>query len=664
MKHYLLLILSSLSFCTTLFAAKSPPTALNSNGTYVLPQILITHQNKTDTSQKTKISGGDNTSIITQQAIATSGAENITQVLSQNASVQTYSQTGANPVFYLRGQRATILLNGQPISQFDSSGQNISFIPMSDVEKIEINNNNSSVLYGSMGIGGTINIVTKDASEAQNQISISPSYPTYGQASASFHKDLGHHWTLGFSNTSQDQSGYRDYSRAITSATQLSLTKKYDTGKLTINLNNGYQNLQYPGPLSSLEEHQDPWQASQGKQDYETYTVQFSVDWQQQINENLDFSNYAVYRQMWANGAFPTTSFTQNAQLWSTRPVLKVHSKIYGKALTTTIGADLSHQTFSQSNTIPHAEQNNIEPFVQSKLQLNKQWSFGGGARFAYISTNGSFTPRLAPPVSNNDVYTTYALSSFLQYRWTRAFTTAFEVSRAYQLPFIDQSSLAGQGTTTTTFGLKPQTSISYSLNNSYNTKSLSLGLDLYFMNTENQIYFDPTAVHDPTAVQPNKGANVNLDPTRQFGAIINANYQLFTRLSLGGSTSLLYNTFRSGSLDGKQVPGQPNLQAETHFTLKLTERLDWYLQEQYHGTQYPDSDLKNAGAKVAPYWLTNTALNYHLNNWRIQLRINNLFNKYYYDYVTGYSAGNAFNYSYYPADGINGHLSLTYTFL
>jgi outer membrane receptor protein involved in Fe transport len=663
MKHYLLLILSSLSFCTTLFAAESPPTALDSNGTYVLPQILITHQNKTDTSQKTKISGGDNTSVITQQAIATSGAENITQVLSQNASVQTYSQTGANPVFYLRGQRATILLNGQPISQFDSSGQNISFIPMSDVEKIEINNNSSSVLYGSMGIGGTINIITKNASKMQNQISISPSYPTYGQASASFHKDLGSDWVLGFSNTSQNQSGYRDYSRTINSATQLSLSKKYETGKLTINLNNGYQNLQFPGALTNTDEQQNPWQATSGKQDYETYTAQLGIDWQQEINENLDFSNYAVYRQMWANGDYPDPksglpAFTQNAQLWSTRPALKIYSKFYGRALSTIIGADLSHQTFSQSTTIHHAEQNNIEPFVQSKLQLNKQWSFGGGARFAYISTNGSFTPSLAPPVSNNDVYTTYALSSFLQYRWTRAFTTAFEVSRAYQLPFIDQSSLTGQGTTTTTFGLKPQTSISYSLNNSYNTKSLSLGLDLYFMNTENQIYFDSTAV------QHNKGANVNLDPTRQFGAIINANYQLFTRLSLGGSTSLLYNTFRSGSLDGKQVPGQPNLQAETHFTLKLTERLDWYLQEQYHGTQYPDSDLKNAGAKVAPYWLTNTALNYHLNNWRIQLRINNLFNKYYYDYVTGYSAGNAFKYSYYPADGINGHLSLTYTFL
>ena len=664
MKHYLLLILSSLSFCTTLFAAESPPTALDSNGTYVLPQILITHQNKTDTSQKTKISGGDNTSVITQQAIATSGAENITQVLSQNASVQTYSQTGANPVFYLRGQRATILLNGQPISQFDSSGQNISFIPMSDVEKIEINNNSSSVLYGSMGVGGTINIITKNASKMQNQISISPSYPTYGQASASFHKDLGSDWVLGFSNTSQNQSGYRDYSRTINSATQLSLSKKYETGKLTINLNNGYQNLQFPGALNSTDEQQNPWQATSGKQDYETYTAQLGIDWQQGINENLDFSNYAVYRQMWANGDYPDPksglAFTQNAQLWSTRPALKIYSKFYGRALSTIIGADLSHQTFSQSTTIHHAEQNNIEPFLQSELKLNKQWSFGGGARFAYITTNGSITSfgSTKPPTFNNDIYTTYALSSFLQYKWTRAFSTAFEVSRAYQLPFIDQSSLTGQGTTTTTFGLKPQTSISYSLNNSYNTKSLSLGLDLYFMNTENQIYFDPTAV------QHNKGANVNLDPTRQFGAIINANYQLFTRLSLGGSTSLLYNTFRSGSLDGKQVPGQPNLQAETHFTLKLTERLDWYLQEQYHGTQYPDSDLKNAGAKVAPYWLTNTALNYHLNNWRIQLRINNLFNKYYYDYVTGYSAGNAFNYSYYPADGINGHLSLTYTFL
>ena len=659
MKRYILLVLSSLSLCTTLFATNTT-TILNNNGTYLFPQILITHQNKTYTSQQTKILNGNNINLITQNTIQHSGATNITEVLSHNASVQTYSQIGANPIFYLRGQRATILFNGQPISQFDSSGQNISYIPISNVERIEITNNSSSVLYGSMGIGGTINIITKDASELQNQVSISPSYPAYGKVSANFYKKLAHNWTLGFSNTSQDQSGYRNYSRSIQSATQLSITKKYETGKLIINLNNGYQNLQYPGPLSHTEERQDPWQANNGKQDYNTYTMQLSVNWQQRINDNLNFSNYAIYRQMWANGDYPDKPadesafkpFTQNTQLWSTRPVFTVKSKLYGKPLTTTIGVDLSHQTFSQSGTIPHAEQNNIEPFLQSKLQLNKQWSFGGGTRFAYISTNGSFTPPSStplPPVSNNDSYKTYALSSFLQYRWTRAFTSAFEISRAYQLPFIDQSSYTGASTT---FGLKPQTSISYSLNNSYNIKKISLGLNFYFMNTENQIYYNPP-----------KSANQNLDPTRQFGVIANANYQILTSLSLGGSTSLLYNNFRSGEYDGKQVPAQPNLQAEAHFMLKLTERLDWYLQEQYHGSQYPDSDLKNAGTKVAPYWLTNTALNYHLNNWRIQLRVNNILNKYYYNYVTSYYY-NGYQCSYYPADGINGHLSLTYTFL
>ncbi len=53
-----------------------------------------------------------------------------------------------------------ILLNGHPIGL-----TNLATVPVDDIERIEVIRGTSSALYGSQGMGGVINIITKEASE-------------------------------------------------------------------------------------------------------------------------------------------------------------------------------------------------------------------------------------------------------------------------------------------------------------------------------------------------------------------------------------------------------------------------------------------------------------------------------------------------------------------
>ncbi len=640
------------TYALMLIVALSAITCASPAPTYLLPEIIV-HSH--DQNIQTSPDSSQTYSIISQKDIKASGAQSIPQALSQNASVQSYDQTGANPVFYIRGHRASVLLNGVPLNQFDSSGQNLSSIPISSIEKIKVSNDSNSVQNGSMGMGGTIDIITKSAKQAKNHVSISASHPTYGQIDTSFQHQFNNGLSLTLSNSAQNKEDYRDFSRQINNATQLTLAKKYQTGKLVFTLNNGYQNLQFPGGLSTQQKNQNPWQSSTEKENYLTHTLQLTLNWHQNLSKKAFLQNIISYQDMRGKGSAPDSkffkSFTQNYQNIQLLPSLNIKSLFFGKKTSSKIGIDFSHQTFSQSSIINNAQQTNISPFLESFITLNKKIQTGGGFRLAYINTSGNF--KSPPPNSpSSQSYQTYAINSFLKYKWTPQFSNTFRIARAYQLPFIDQSNLAYSEGSTTTFGLKPQTSISYSLDNNLHLKKFSANLNFYLMNTKNQIYYNPAV-----------NANVNLAPTQQIGIILNTNYQLLKPLSIGGSLNFMRNRFKAGLDSGNTVPGQPYLQAEMHSLWQINHNLSFYLQEQFNSTQYADSDLKNNAGKVAPYWLTNLAFNYQLKSWDIKFRINNLFNTYYYNYVTVFQNGSTLEHSYYPANGINGMLTLGYTF-
>ena len=622
---------------------------------YVLPTIHIDFTGKSNSdTQRTN----SQKPLIEINLTPQLNDQSINQTITQNSWVYS-SNTGSSPspTYYIKGQRATVLVNGMPINQFNSQPQNIFLANANSNEKITVSPNASSVLYGSMGLGGIINIEQLFIDHNQYSIGSSVSYPWGGSINSFINQilDKDRTWALQLATDTSTTDGYRKYSRKANNNAYIALRHQSNTQKLDINFSDTYQYLQYPGPVTL---DQDPWEASIGKQKYINHTINSQLSFTQKLNSQWELAIKGQYQQQWANAIFKGygTSSKQQSSIAYIRPTLIYKNDRFKN----TFGSEINHQTFSQSAIINDSNQLNTAIFNQLTISTSRQWNYGIGGRYEHSRTQGQLKKGADYQQQRFDIG---AADIYVQYNWNDYINTRASVSRAYQLPFIDNSNCTNPGSSSQ-FGLQPQTAWIYQIDNSYQGKRLKVKNSTYYMDIRNQFAFASFKLGNTV-----QSANLNLSPTQTIGNLFNIDYQWYTNIAIGGSFAFNYNTFKSGSMvnpknksesvSGNQVPGQPPFTAEAHSKIMLTDSLSLHLQEQYISAMYPDSDFTNSLGKQAGYFLTNIAFNYQKDNWQVSLAIYNLFNKFYYNYIT--TPGNG-SKSYYPANGINGMLSIQYT--
>ncbi|WP_440993033.1 TonB-dependent receptor [Cysteiniphilum litorale] len=627
---------------------------------YTLPTIVINYANHLNNDQnKTRNNSNTSSAPINISLMPNYANQSIDRTIEQNAWVNSNNSSAANPSFYLKGQRASVLLNGIPLNQFNSQAQNISLIPQDSIESIAIDPTASSVLYGGMGLGGTINIEQKFMAQDKYTIGLSGGYPFGAGVNVFINQLLNNEktWSLELANTSQSIDGYRDYSRNNNNNAYIALMHQTNTQKFSLNFSDSYQYLHFPGALNQQQSDDNPWQATNSKEKYINHTINTQLNFEQTFDKQWQFNLKSQYQQQWANAIFANSNYSskQGSSLFYLRPSIVFDNNF----VKNTFGSDFNYQTFRQSATTNNANQTNIALFNQSDFTLNKNWHSGICGRFEHSYTTGDF---ISSNSSGSQVINIGAGDIYLQYNWSKTFNTRASVSYAYQLPFIDQSNLTPG--TTTSFGLNPQTAWIYQLDNTYKDDRLTLKNSTYWMLINNQIDYDPSY---PVADSQFPGANINLPPTQTIGNLFALDYAWLPSLSLGGSFAFNLNTFRSGVFAGtnidisnNQVPGQPPLTAEIHSHWQFNDKLSFWLQEQYYSASYAYGDYTNTLAKQSGYFLTNLGAKYQLDHWQFNFNIYNLFNKFYYNYVSTY---NLKDLSYYPADGIVAMLNIQYQF-
>lgn len=618
---------------------------------YTLPTIQLDYTTLTSASDNNDNRGNNQIEITPKQP-----NQSISETLSQNSWVQSSQTPSDNPTYTMRGQRATVALNGIPLNGFSSNAQNTSLIPSNTISQVEVTSDQASVLYGSMGLGGVINIEQIFNDQDQTIIGANGNYPWGGGGNIYINHvlDQDKTWAIQLANNTQNTQTDRAYSDGTTTSTQLSLMQQTDEQSLHLSILNSEQWLHYPGALTAEQLAQDRHQATlSGRQNYYTKSLGAQLAFSQNINEDLSAKIQAQYLQQWANGSYPTSpvlpSFSQNSSNYLIRPTLNYDSGW----LNAILGVEGQYQTFDNSAVIAHSSQSSESVFFQDTINITPQWFITDGARYSHANTQGDFVQYNAPNSHGNQYNNLWAGDLGLGYHWSDNGTTSFSISRAYQLPFIDQSNYTP--ITATGFGLDPQTALTYQLNNRYDDGILSLSNSIYWMNINNQIAL--------AMLDDSQAYNVNLPPTQTIGMMTAIDYQLISALGLGGSFSLNYNTFRSGTINqqsvkGNQVPGTPLLSAEAHGTWQITPEWSLWLQEQYNSSEYADSDFNNSLSKSPSYMLTNAMLQYQRNAWIVSLSVNNIFNKQYNSDVTTYGDGNLY---YYPAMGTNAMLSVQY---
>lgn len=136
--------------------------SLNTQAQNNLDTIIVTANR-----QETRVSEllADAT-VIDQAEIERNGQGSVADLLARQPGIQVSSNGGPGTTtsFYIRGARpeqTLVLVDGLPLNSVDLSGSPLRFLPLANIERIEILRGPASTLYGADAMGGVIQIFTK-----------------------------------------------------------------------------------------------------------------------------------------------------------------------------------------------------------------------------------------------------------------------------------------------------------------------------------------------------------------------------------------------------------------------------------------------------------------------------------------------------------------------
>ncbi|MEW5736764.1 MAG: TonB-dependent receptor [Thermodesulfobacteriota bacterium] len=215
----LLAILMILLFRPPLFAQSAEKKNEEARPRFELPEMVVTAQReKTEVKEQPR-----SVTVITQEDIAASPAENVADLMGREAGVTVRSVTGTEKGagIDLRGMGDTygsnvaVLVDGFRLNPSDMSGPDLSSVALSDIERIEILRGGASVLYGDGAVGGVVNIITRTG-DKKPSAKLNASYGSFGETSLSASSSgavRGLTYAAGASG--YDTDGYRQNSALV-----------------------------------------------------------------------------------------------------------------------------------------------------------------------------------------------------------------------------------------------------------------------------------------------------------------------------------------------------------------------------------------------------------------------------------------------------------------
>ena len=644
-----------------------------------------------------------NVTVITRDDIEASGAQRLPELIQDKSGVvvSDYYGNPKGTVIDIRGfgeaslSDVLVLVDGRRTNQIDLSGVDWGQIDLDAVERVEIVRGPSSVLYGDNAPGGVINIITKKGTSEKPSITASGILGSY-----KYHKEYASaggvcrppiknftgvntdkrlYIDYFFSSSNQETSGYRannDYwANDYFGSAVVRPVEAFE-----LDLSSGYHRDHYGMP-GALYWNGNPWVITPkginqiGREgtvfpDDRGFTSDYFVTAEPKLNfflagNDIIVSVFNSLRERRSKGLnvpepnawLPRAEYEtcHHITTYELRPKMETGILWHGIDNKLILGFDFFHAKDNvlsgdrinnqQDETDVHKE--TLGLYAHDNIKISEKFILNAGSRFEWADYRFKQERLIVNDESKDLGVAAFNFGGGYKYNKDSQFYADF--SKSYRLPNTEeyyQNKFLNiwawppvvQG------GLNPNITQQKALNYEVGIKDLtfswlSLNFDLFLMDTENEIYYDPTEMQ-----------NVNYErKTRRRGIETEAGLNLLDgRLKPFVNWTLQQAYFVDGAYAKNLIPFVPKNKISGGITILPIDRLEWTTGLSYTGSRYKISDQRNLSPKLKDYITVDTKLGYTYKCANIWAAVKNIFDEKYFAYGVTNSTGTA--ETFYPA--------------
>lgn len=591
--------------------------------------------------QQSRASVVADVTVIDRETIERAGASSFTDLLRLQPGVQVVSSGGAGTAssIFLRGtndQHLVVLIDGLRVSSATLGATAFENIPLSQIDKIEILRGPASSLYGADAIGGVIQIFTRkgeagkplahaalglgsyDTKTAEAGVSGGYGNLRYGINLSSFDTDSFSAKRIRNNAFDKDNDGYRNLSASayldLTVKSGHTLGLQFFESKGHNNFDNAYDNygnqtLQSYA-FTSKNQFTDFW--------HSTFKLGMGID---------DSDSHAKPNTTVSSSSYNPTGIseyrTEQQQLtWQNDFNLPIGTLM------------LAYERLEQ----------NVDSQTNLKTKYKKERnddSFLAG----YLADIGNHSLQLSARENHNTQFGTYTTGGIgYGYRFSPAWRVTANYGKAFKAPTFNQLYYPNFGDP----NLKPEKSDNVEASMKYAGNDVAAGITLFENRIRNLIEFSGAATTGCTFAG---FCPVNVGKAKIQGATLDGSWNITDALLLSGNLTI--QSPRSEQTDELLVR-----RGNRYGTINLLHTLgdlQWGAEITGASTRYNDA----SNTKVMQgYALVNLTANYRLSQeWKLEARANNIFDK---NYVLAYTGNTASSVPYNTA-GSNLFVGLRY---
>ncbi|UCH53939.1 MAG: TonB-dependent receptor [Pseudomonadota bacterium] len=589
----------------------------------VLEPVVVSATRSTQHGNPT----GSSITIITRADIKASGLTRLPDILRTVAGVQVSDlygdgsrvNVGIRGFGDTAGSNVLVLVDGRRLNNPDIAPPELTATALRNVERIEIIQGSAGVLYGDQATGGVVNIITRIPDRTTSAVAATAgSYDTQ-QLTAQLAGEAGRHTRYRVLAEGRESDNYRENNEVKYGNLLGRVDREWRSGTAFLELQHVREDLNLPGGLFRPQYDADRRAARFPTDFSDTRTNVQRLGLRQGIASDWVIEGELANRSADIDGQLTSSPFTQERRVTELTPRLVGRVRTATGEVNITTGADLSQSDYSITSPfgVTENDQHAESLYAQAALPVSPRSTVTVGARHARIANNlrDSFT--YPSGIELDDDVTVGSLGWSTQVDQTlRVFARA---DQNYRFPKVDELAQTLGGV----IGLKTQTGVSYEAGTQWQRGEHLWKVLIYRLDLENEIDYDTVAF-----------ANVNFDPTRRDGLLLEGRWRAAQYLSLRGQYAYVDASFRSGPFAGNRVPLVSTNAAWLAADMQLTAKWYFILETRYAGERIVGGDVANSLEKLDGYTIGNLALGYRRPRLSATFRVNNLTNREFSDYA------------------------------